>query len=373
MRVLFWMISSGTEIQGGHQIQVSQTAAQLEALGVQTHIAQEPHPDLSGFDVVHNFGLDPEHLRRCRQYGIPVVTSSIYWDRSYALGIDVSQGGWRAWLERGRMGLVLLRSALQGRHAEKCEALVERQSRLRVVYEMSDLLLPNSASEGAAIARELQVSTPIHVVPNAVNPSLFRLPAPEAKRHGALLIGRFEPHKNILGLITAMRNSELPLTIAGYTHPHHEPYLAECKRQAARSRNITIAPAISHDRLVASYQAARVHVLPSWFETTGLVSLEAALCGCNVVTTNRGYTRDYFGDLAWYCDPAKPASIREAVELAHAAPFQAELRLRTLENYTWEKTARATLAGYEKVLRLHQSGPLARPKQDETVLVESHA
>ena len=65
--------------------------------------------------------------------------------------------------------------------------------------------------------------------------------------------------------------------------------------------------------VVALYRSARVHVLPSWFETTGLVSLEAGLCRCDVREHNRGHAREYLGDFAWYCDPADPASICSAV------------------------------------------------------------
>ena len=65
--------------------------------------------------------------------------------------------------------------------------------------------------------------------------------------------------------------------------------------------------------LRSAYAAARVHALPSWIETCGLVSLEAALAGCNVVVSTAGHELEYFRDLAYYCDPANPASIRRAV------------------------------------------------------------
>ena len=35
--------------------------------------------------------------------------------------------------------------------------------------------------------------------------------------------------------------------------------------------------------------------------------------GCPVVTTDRGSAREYLGEHAYYCDPADPASIRDAV------------------------------------------------------------
>jgi hypothetical protein len=47
-----------------------------------------------------------------------------------------------------------------------------------------------------------------------------------------------------------------------------------------------------------------------------IAALEAALAGCTVVITNRGSTREYFGDRALYCDPQNVASIRVALDPA---------------------------------------------------------
>ena len=91
------------------------------------------------------------------------------------------------------------------------------------------------------------------------------------------------------------------------------------------ARRVQLQDSVEHAELAPLYRASKVHALPSWSETTGLVSLEAALCGCNIVTTDRGYTRDYFGDMAWYCDPYDNRSIRRAVEAAHACAGVSEV------------------------------------------------
>ncbi|MEI8194432.1 MAG: hypothetical protein WCI73_00840 [Phycisphaerae bacterium] len=265
MQVLFCMTASGTGVPGGHQTQITQTAAHLEALGVRTRITHDGKPDLTGIDIVHNFGLTPENMRRIRDQGVPIVTSTIYWKRDYAYGLTAYRNWWEKMKPRLRMALVLARSAVRGEYPEKCEALMDRQIRLRVVYELSDLLLPNSQSEADAVYRELGVSTPYHVAPNAVDPQSFTLPAESvASRVGVVYVGRFEPHKNQLGLIQALRGSSIPVHILATKHPHHERYFQECQRQASRSRNMTITVAPGFEQLRAAYQQARVHVLPSW-------------------------------------------------------------------------------------------------------------
>ncbi len=350
MKVLLWMPTASV-IPGGHRVQLEQTSKHLNAIGVCAHITVEPDPDLSPYDVVHGFTLSTHDLRRCRTYGIPVVLSPIYWNRAYVMGLNRRVTNWRTWKTRSRHGVVLLRSALMGQHIEKCEAYVHWLQTQRILFELADLLLPNSEMEAQTLYAELQVTTPYCVVPNAVDHRRFELPnaqTPQQRDH-VLYAGRIEPHKNQLGLIQAMRGSNIPVVIVGPPHPHHPDYYTQCKRMA--TGNISLLPGVEHDQLPLLYQAARAHVLPSKFETTGLVSLEAALCGCNIVTTQQGYAREYFQDMAWYCDPADPRSIRRAIESAFHAPPRPELRQHILARYTWEHTAQATLAAYEQALR----------------------
>jgi glycosyltransferase involved in cell wall biosynthesis len=337
-------------IPGGHRVQLEQTCKHLIELGIEAEVSFAPEPDLTSYDILHGFSMTPESMRRCREYRVPVAFSTIYWGREYTTGQHYTGKKLEMWVGRARKGAGLLRSALQGRSSEKCEALVEHLQSMRVVCEMADILLPNSRSEANALKSELGVTTPCHVVPNSVDPTQFKISdAVEASRRDYVLFsGRFEPHKNQLGLIRAMKGSNIPIKLVGHPHPHHPDYYEQCRRLA--TGNISILPGVPHDDLVPLYQGARVHVLPSWFETTGLVSLEAALCGCNIVTTNRGYAHDYFQDMAWYCDPANPASIRQAIEAAYHAPPQPELRERILNEFTWKHTAQATVEGYHKIL-----------------------
>jgi hypothetical protein len=59
-----------------------------------------------------------------------------------------------------------------------------------------------------------------------------------------------------------------------------------------------------------------VHALPSWFETTGLTSLEAGAMGCNLVVGMGGDTHDYFQDLAWYCEVETRKALRKPLKRA---------------------------------------------------------
>ena len=94
-----------------------------------------------------------------------------------------------------------------------------------------------------------------------------------------------------------------------------------------------------------------MHVLPSWFETTGLSSLEAGAMGCNLVITDKGDTREYFEDFAFYCDPSSVESIFEAVNKAADRNTDTKLQQKIFSQYTWTNTARLTLQAYNEILQ----------------------
>ena len=102
--------------------------------------------------------------------------------------------------------------------------------------------------------------------------------------------------------------------------------------------------------MVGYYKRAKVHALPSWFETCGISSLEAAAMGCNVAITEKGYTREYFGDDAFYCDPGDPESIFRGIETAAKSDCKKELQEKICHYYTWQHAAATTMKVYKKII-----------------------
>jgi glycosyltransferase involved in cell wall biosynthesis len=346
--VLLWMPTEG-RIPGGHIVQLERTAAALADAGLEVETDFTEEPTAVGIDLVHGFALETRHIRYWHRRGIPVALSSIYWERAYRV-----QGGGRSLTARSMAGRGLraarfARAAFGGRNSliEACMAMDKRETTLHTIFESVDVLLPNAEGEGESIRRDLGVTTPIHPVPNGVDPSVFTPSStPFEARHYVLYVGRIEPHKNQLGLIEALRHASLPLVIAGNDHPDHSGYAQAC-RQAGSGWVRFVGP-VAHGSAELSdlYAGARVHVVPSWFETTGLVSLEAALSGCSIVSTSRGHAREYLDRFATYCDPGEPGSILAAVRHGWETPPSPELCRRILDRYTWSHVAKATVAAY---------------------------
>jgi glycosyltransferase involved in cell wall biosynthesis len=355
MRVL-WPVRSNLETHpGGDTTQILQTKAALERLGVTVELTGERGWDPGGFDVVHLFHLDRlwEHLAACRWLRaarVPAVLSTIYWpadefDRGGRAGVQGllarSFGS-----ERYQTLRLLQRCGLAGLRTWDRRLLSFRRA-ARFLLNTVTVILPNSVAEREMIEQRFGVRRSAVIVPNAADVSAFApMPhQPACRRSGVLCVGRIEPRKNQLALIEALRGSRIPLTLVGQAGRFSQRYAERCRRVAGP--DVRLVGQRPRGELRGFYCAARVHACVSWYETPGLASLEAALCGCNLVVTPGGCTREYFGDAARYCEPDDPRSIRAAVEAALTAEPDPDLAVRVARDFNWDAAARSTLLGYE--------------------------
>ncbi|KAF5045935.1 Glycogen synthase [anaerobic digester metagenome] len=217
---------------------------------------------------------------------------------------------------------------------------------------MADILLPNSKMEENLIINKFNLSNSnFKVVYNAVDKNFFEAnPENFINKYGdeefLLCSGRIEPRKNIHSLIKAVNDTDLKLFIVG-KYDEKDGYFSYCKKLS--NDNIQFLGFFNQEELSSAYAAAKVHVLPSFYETPGLSSLEAAAAGCNVVSTEVGSAIEYFGDMAYYCSPNNVDSIKKALFEAWSEKFNHEVK-KTVKKYSWEATASQTLNAYELIV-----------------------
>jgi len=223
--------------------------------------------------------------------------------------------------------------------------------RCRDVLDAASMVLPNSMAEVRRIEEHFGVGFHYTVVPNGIEEAELEpsdAAPPERGVIDVLCVARLEPRKNQHKIIEALRDTDLNITFAGSAGEFSADYEQQC-REAATER-MTFLGAVERQGLARLYRSARVHVLPSWFETPGLSSLEAAGHGCPIVVGDCEPVREYFGDHATYCDPASTESIRNAIHHAIVAPPDRALAPMVARRYTWKAAARCTLDAYEVAL-----------------------
>ena len=213
---------------------------------------------------------------------------------------------------------------------------LQRQASVQEILDGASLVFSNSLLESRRLATLYEVKTDCVAVPNGLDAELFAYDARQEKDDRLVLcVARIEGIKNQLNLIKAVSGSRYRLMLIGDYGPGHVDYYRECRKIAGE--NVEFIRHIPQRELVKYYQRAKVHILPSWFETCGLSSLEAGAMGCNIVITDKGYVREYYGDFAFYCDPDDPGSIYQAVDSAARSGLRTGLRNKILTNYNYNE------------------------------------
>jgi glycosyltransferase involved in cell wall biosynthesis len=360
MRLAFISRATLFSSPGGDTVQLEQTALNLRKLGVEVDIyLTDQEIDYSKYDLLHFFNIIRPadviyHAKRSRK---PYVISTIFVE--YGNVKEQGRGGLIGLVKKFFPGDMFEYIKTIGRAVKNGEKIMSKEyfllghgGAIRYVANHAAMLLPNSESEYRRLSTKYNLNKAYRVVPNGINKALTEKKYPENTRYKNAIIcmGRIESRKNQLALIRALNDTEYRLFIHGKPSPNNMKYFEQCKAEAAT--NVTIGGHLETEELYTAYSNAKVHVLPSYFETTGLSSLEAAVMGCNLVVTDKGDTRDYFKDDAWYCEPDNVSSIKKAVDEAFSASYNPAFKERILRDYTWERAAEETLAAYKQVLKL---------------------
>jgi glycosyltransferase involved in cell wall biosynthesis len=174
-----------------------------------------------------------------------------------------------------------------------------------------------------------------------------------------LYVGRFDPYKNVVGLIRSFnrfcreRGDSPRLVLAGHLDPRYPEAIQAVKELGLESR-VSFLDGATEEELIQLYNGARILILPSLYEGFGLPPLEAMACGTPVIVSDRGSLPEVVGDAGLIIDPDREDSIAGAIEnLWDSETLRSELRekgLRRAKDFSWEKTARETLKVYEELM-----------------------
>lgn len=372
LKVLYVTRPRVQENHGGDTVQLLNTARSIqEAFPVKVTIAESAVPSLEGFDLVHFFNLRcPQdiltNVRRAYSLGIPAVLSTIWgsyfeFDRNVRTGLQGFVA--RRFTESNVEYMKVIGRILKNKawHSGMTGYLLKGHlTSQREIVNKVDVLLPNSPTELDRVLLDMsQSEKPGRVVVNAVDRSIFASregPVDskyESLRGCVLCAGRIEIRKGQIDLIRASKGSPWKLVIVGSPSPNSEDYYHQCRSEAGD--NVFFFERVSHEELAELYRVAEVHALPSWMETPGLSSLEAAAMNCKLLVTDRGDTRWYFGDQATYVEPGDVGSIHAGIMTALSENFDESLRDKVLSKYTWEETAIQTYDAYQLALSLRSN------------------
>jgi len=194
---------------------------------------------------------------------------------------------------------------------------------------------------GARVDRVVVPPAVPHVVPCQVSPPFNEF---------LLCVGRIEPLKNPLAVLRAARALHLNAVFVGSVpRGRHLLHSRRFRREVTGSGSRWLGER-SASEVAALMGMARVHVLASWTEVLGRVSVEAALAGCAVVATDVGHAPALLGRETpglFLCPPGESKALEQAVDAAWAfGRRDAGALARAAGTLTWESVAPRLLGVY---------------------------
>lgn len=327
MKILFCIRSDYYRNLAGDSIQVLKTAEYLKKMGVTVDINNGHITDYSSYDLIHLFNLTTigetyKYYRIARSYKKDIVLSPMYWNlKKYYRYINDLESV-KLW-DRCR---IYRKEILKG---------------CKMVY-------PSSKLEEELIQNEFGKWVPCSIVYTGIEVENDDVPLYNFKERYnlntyILCVGKIEKRKNQLMLAEVCNKLGINLVLIG--NVCDKKYFAECMK----FKNVIYLGYMDGYNLYNAYRFAKFHILPSFVETPGLSSLEAAASGCNIISTSEGCAREYFKDMATYCDPYSRDSIYESVKIGLTLKKDKKLKDYVLENYNWEKCVRDLYDSYLKI------------------------
>jgi glycosyltransferase involved in cell wall biosynthesis len=344
MKIAFYAYPEAFQSPGGGEVFLLKMKESLEQKGVYVKLFDQWNDKLKDFDILHVFGsvkVCIGIMETAKSLGVKTVLSPIFWSTLRRSMYEYGGAGKRAKMALQHMAKVVFPFIPSGR---------------KRVMELSDIIIPNSTAEAEQILRLFWINrSRMRVAYLGVDD---RFMSADRKffiekynlEDFVLSVGRIEPRKNQLNLIRALNGTGLKLVFIGDAVSGCEQYYKKC-RDTADSNTIFIPKMNHEDSLLSSaYAACSVFVLQGWFETPGLVALEAGLAGARLAVTKDGSAREYFKDYAEYFDPSSVASIKKSIEKALNKEKDNKLRKYIADNFLWPHAADKTIKVYKEAL-----------------------
>lgn len=168
-----------------------------------------------------------------------------------------------------------------------------------------------------------------------------------------LFLGTIEPRKNLPSFIKAFNQykektgSSISLIIAGSAGWSYQEVFTEARKSPYKN-DIYFPGSIADKDRPKLYKAAGLFIFPSFFEGFGLPPLESMATGTTVICSANSSLLEMFGNNALLIDPYDIGELAWAIERIVTdntlSQSLSEEGKKFAQKFSWEKTARKTLA-----------------------------
>jgi len=157
-----------------------------------------------------------------------------------------------------------------------------------------------------------------------------------------------DSRKNVKRLIEASTKYGFKLVLCGKLRSNKEKKLLE--RWIENAPNVEYKGFVSSTEMIDLYKKASVFALPSTYEGVGIVALDAAAMGCDVVITKLGGPKEYYSGMALEVNPYSVDDIGKAVvKILEGKTFQPKLKEYICENNSLHQISKLLIEEFEKI------------------------
>jgi glycosyltransferase involved in cell wall biosynthesis len=342
---------------GGDTVQIHQIAEFLERNNFKATIVRELSPRLKQFDLAILFNLTrPFELyvqaQSVLEAGIPYLLFPVYWDLDEVIVPHLSigfKGVLRSILPSNAIDLLRSiqfiksnRYLLKQRNI-KFTGLLSKSNIIESILIHSAVICPNSNAEKDHLCKKFKLEVKKHhfeVIRNGI-PERMSIATPPKEFlflkniKYVCCVGGIGPRKNQLNLVKAANMANIPLVLVGSPSKGSEGYYRKVRDEAGE--HVYFTGHLSKEQVWWIMQHSIGHIQPSYIETPGLASLEAATLGCNIVVSEVEPVKEYFGKFAIYCNPNSVDSINMAITQLIQSKGNPKLQKFVKDNYNWTK------------------------------------
>lgn len=167
-----------------------------------------------------------------------------------------------------------------------------------------------------------------------------------------LNVGTIEERKNLLGIVKALKDTDIPLVVVGRKTKYYSRVRSFIDKNNLKNQVLFLENVSMHE-LAAIYRLADIFVYPSFFEGFGIPVIEALFSGTPVITSNVSCLPEAGGKDSVYINPENVDDIRAKILFLwnneSERKRRARMGLEYVQKFTDENIAKEMMKIYQKV------------------------
>lgn len=187
------------------------------------------------------------------------------------------------------------------------------------------------------------------IFPDFLNQTKEKFSLPE---RFILNVGTIEPRKNLLNILRALNDSDIPLVVIG---KKQKKYFSKIENFLRKNKvQVQFLEHVDMHELAAIYRLADIFIYPSFFEGFGIPVIEGLFSGTPVITSNVSSLPEAGGDAALYVNPENEEDIRAKIQFLWNNGSERKRRrekgFNFVEKFRDEKIGKNLMEVYQKFI-----------------------